>query len=65
MTAQLNNESRADAGRESYRARLMVAFHGRETDGRNPVGENAAGLALFVTGDPMAFAIAPDDEAMG
>jgi hypothetical protein len=42
----------------------MVAFHGRETDGGNPVCEHAAGLALFVTGNPMALAIAPDDEAM-
>ncbi|CCV16188.1 hypothetical protein MESS4_830408 [Mesorhizobium sp. STM 4661] len=42
----------------------MVALHGSETDDGIPVGENAAGLALFIAGDPMAFAIEPDDKAV-
>ena len=51
-------------GSKSYRAGLVVAFHCGETNRGKLVGKDTTCLALLIAGDPMPFAIEPDDEAM-
>jgi hypothetical protein len=61
--AQLNRESRADAGANliapAWWSLSIVAKRMAET-----LSAKRRRSGLFITGDPMAFAIAPDDEAM-
>jgi len=43
----------------------MAALHAGKADSGSLVGKNATGMAILVTGNPMALAVAANDEAMG